>query len=307
MSRPQFLSHNVIAWATLLILGLAWGSTIPFTKIAVSSGHQSFGLIFWQLVIGVMSLGPILILRRWRPVLSREKLIFYTTIAIIGTIIPNGFSYLAAAQLPAGVMAIAIATVPMFAIAIALVLRLEAFDPLRMLGVLVGFIAMVLITAPETSLPDPDKAVFVLIALLAPLCYGMESNYLAKFTPSETDPISTLFMASFLGLIIVAPLAVVSGQFIDPFRPFQAPEYALIASSLVHAATYVGFIWLVSFGGPVFSVQIAYPVTLSGVFISVVFLGEAYSGWIWTALVLVIIALFLVQPKLGNQIVEEPQ
>lgn len=300
MTRNVVRSRNLIAWFALLLIGLLWGATIPLTRVAVSTGHQPFGLIFWQLIIMILTLGPYLAIKGWRPRINGQVLVFYVVVALAGTIIPNGFSYIAAAQLPAGVMAIAIATVPLFSLAIALIVQIESFALRRVTGVAIGFLAMVMIAAPETSLPDPEKAVFVLVALIAPFFYGMESNFIATRTPPSTDPVSTLFMASVLGLAIVAPLTFASGQWIDPRNTWHAPELALIASSIVHAVTYVGYIWLIKYGGPVFSVQVAYPVTLSGVFFSILFLGEGYSGWIWTALILVIVALFLVQPKLED-------
>jgi drug/metabolite transporter (DMT)-like permease len=293
-------SRNLIAWIVMLSIGTFWGSTIPLAKVAVSTGYQPLGLIFWQLVIGVLFLGLFLIFRGWRPRLNREKLFFYLLLSIFGTLLPNSFSYLAAAQLPAGVMAIAIATVPMWGLVMALGIGLEKFSALRVFGVLIGFIAMVMIAAPQTSLPDPEKAVFVLVALIAPFCYGVETNLIALKTPKDTDAISTLFMASLVGLIIVAPLTIGSGQWIDLSVTWDAPIYALVASSVIHAVTYVGYIWLVGFGGPVFGVQVAYPVTLSGVLLSIMFLGEGYSAWIWAALVLVIFGLVLVQPKLHD-------
>lgn len=195
-------------------------------------------------------------------------------------------------------MAIAIALVPMFTLVLALGLKLEKLSYLRTFGIVLGFAAMVMIAAPETSLPEPEKAIFILVALIAPFFYGVEANYIALKTPENTDAISTLFMASFLGLFITAPLAAGSGHWINPMNTWAEPEYALIGASVIHALTYCGYIWLVKFGGPVFSVQMAYPVTLSGVLFSIVILGENYSGWIWAALVLVIVALFLVQPKL---------
>jgi drug/metabolite transporter (DMT)-like permease len=107
-------------------------------------------------------------------------------------------------------------------------------------------------------------------------------------------------MASVVGLIVVTPLTFVSGQWVDITGQWDLPIYALIASSVIHAITYVGYIWLVGFGGPVFGVQVAYPVTLSGVLFSILFLSEGYSAWIWGALALVILGLMLVQPKLSD-------
>lgn len=284
----------------MLVIGIIWGATIPLSKIAVSSGHQPFGLIFWQLVIGVIVLGPVLIFRGWRPRLSRELMFYFLVIAVCGTLLPNGTSYLAQQHLPAGILSIVIATVPMFTFALALIARLEQFDFKRMAGILIAFVAMIMIAAPETSLPDSSKAIFVLVALVAPFFYGLEANYLATHKPKGVDPVSTLFMASLLGIVIAIPLSVSTGQWINPLQPWQSAEWALVAASTIHAITYCSFIWLVGFGGPVFSVQTAYPVTLSGVILSMVFLGEGYSGWIWAALVLVIVGLILVQPKIED-------
>lgn len=275
-----------------------WGATIPLTKVAVSTGHQPLGLIFWQLIIGIIVLGFFLLAKRSRPELTREKLIFYGLLSIFGTLLPNGFSYIASAQLPAGVMAIAIATVPMFTLAMALGIGLEQFSSKRVFGVMIGFAAMVMIAAPQSSLPDPTKAIFVLVAVIAPFCYGIETNLIAAKTPKKTDPVSTLFMASLLGLILVTPLTWATGQGIDIWQDWDISIYALIAASVIHSITYVGYIWLVGFGGPVFGVQVAYPVTLSGVIMSVIFLDEGYSVWIWGALALVIFGLMLVQPSL---------
>ena len=34
----------------LALIGIGWGSTQPLGKIAASTGHGAFGLIFWQLL-----------------------------------------------------------------------------------------------------------------------------------------------------------------------------------------------------------------------------------------------------------------
>ena len=293
-------NRNIIAWVAMLVIGGFWGVTIPLIKITVSTGYQPLGIIVWQLVISIFILGTFLFFKGWRPKLNREKIIFYLLLSMSGTLLPNAFSYVAAAQLPAGVMAIAIATVPMFTLLMALGIGLEKFSAMRVLGVMIGFVAMAMIAAPQTSLPDPTKTIFVLVALIAPFCYGIETNVIAAKTPKDTDPTSTLFMASVLGLIIVTPLALTFGQWIDITGEWDIPIYALIVTAVIHAITYVGYIWLVGFGGPVFGVQVAYPVTLSGVFFSILFLDEGYSAWIWAALALVIIGLMLVQPKLSE-------
>ncbi len=67
--------------------------------------------------------------------------------------------------------------------------------------------------------------------------------------------------------------------------------------SLIHAAVYTGYVWLVSQAGAVFAAQVAYLVTGSGVLWSMALLGERYSGWVWAALLLILAGMFLVQPR----------
>lgn len=284
--------------ATVLVAtGIVWGSTIPLTKVAVSTGHQPLGLIFWQMFIATVVLSAITMARRITLDLNRTTLFFFLVIGLLGTIIPNSFSYLAASHLPAGVMGIVIAAVPMFALAIALGLRIERPSFRRSIGVLLGAAAVVLLVAPDTSLPDPGKAVFVLVALVAPFCYGAEGNYIAVRAPVGVDPIVTLLGASALGCLISWPLAVGTGGWVNLFAPWSAPEWALLLSSGCHVVAYTSYIWLVGKAGPVFASQVAYVVTVSAVFLSSLVLNETYSGWVWSAMALMLAGLALVQPR----------
>lgn len=291
MSRP-------ILFMILLGFGVMWGATIPLTKIAVSTGHHPFGLIFWQTSLAALVLFVLIMLRRSSVPWDRRHLLFYGTIAMTGTLVPNSTSYLAAFHLPAGVMALIIALVPMFSLMIALTLRLERFQLSRMTGVVLGATAIALIALPESSLPDPSKAIFIVIALIAPFCYGIEGNYLSLNQPANTGPVATMFGASLIGTAVSLPLTLATGTFVNPLQTgLNAPELAVVGSTILHIFAYVGYIWMVKQAGPVFSAQVAYVVTPAGIIISMLVLGEDPSPYLWTALFILLIGLFLVQPK----------
>ncbi|MGI9317508.1 MAG: DMT family transporter [bacterium] len=281
----------------LLFFGMWWAFTIPLTKIAVSTGHPPIGLIFWQLLISGAIMFLVIQVQGRRIRLDRSALRHYLTIALLGTILPNSFSYFAAAQLPAGIMAIIIASVPMFAMLIALGIGLERLSVVRMIGVLLGALSVIVLIGPEASLPEPDKAVFVFVALVAPLCYGLEGNYISAKSPPGIDPVSALCGASGVGVLICAPLVWFGNYWVDLSLPWGAPEKALVVSSLIHALVYSGYIWLVGVTSAVFASQIAYVVTLGGVFFSGLILSERYSSWVFLALGLMIAGLILVQPR----------
>ncbi|KMW58193.1 Permease of the drug/metabolite transporter (DMT) superfamily [Candidatus Rhodobacter oscarellae] len=283
--------------AVLLFCGAAWGLTVPLTKITVSEGYRHFGLIFWQFVIAVVLLGGLLaVLRRplpWR----RRHLGFYVVIALIGTLLPNSASYEAARFLPAGILSICIAMVPMFAFPIALLMGTDRFDWFKLLGLVCGLIGVALLIGPQASLPERAMVVFIPLALVAPAFYGFEGNFLSKYGLPDLDPVQLLCGASIIGAGIALPLALLTGSWVDPRPPWGAPDFALMATSAIHAMVYAIYFWLVTRAGAVFAAQVAYLVTGFGVVWAMLILAERYSGWVWLALVVMFVGLFLVQPR----------
>lgn len=288
------------AVGALLALGAAWGVSVPFTKVATSTGHGIFGLIFWQMVFVAMALTLVVLVQRQKTNLGMRHVWLLVVIASLGTLIPNSFSYLAVSRIPAGVHAIIMSLVPMFAFAIAMAMRNEVYVPKRLGGVALGLVAVLLIIGPEASLPEPGMWIFVLVGAIATVCYGLEGNYVARFGLDGLTATEVLLFSSILGAVIILPVTLATGQFIDLTQPWAAPEYALIALSFLHAIAYVGYIWLVGQAGAVFAAQISYPVTLFGVIASMLILGESYSGWVWLGLIVMLIGLFLVQPRKGD-------
>lgn len=287
------------AWLILLltVLGAAWGATQPLAKIAVSDGNPPLGLVFWQLVIGAALLGGLLAARRTPLPFGARQIRVYLVIALIGTILPNSASYRAAAELPAGLISILLSMVPMFAFPIALLLAIERFSAQRLGGLLLGLAGVALIVAPEASLPDRAMVAFIPLALIAPLFYGLEGNVVAKWGTAGLSPLQVLAGASLLGAILTLPLTWATGSFINPAAGFGRPELALVLASVIHAAAYTGYVWMVGRAGPVFAVQVSYLVTGFGVFWAMLILGESYSGWIWAAMALMLTGVLLVQPR----------
>ena len=88
------MNVSLIPYIVLILMGAAWGLSIPLTKITVSTGYGQFGLIFWQFVIAVIVLGFMLLVRRKRPIFERKTIFLFIVLALLGTIFPNSASYL---------------------------------------------------------------------------------------------------------------------------------------------------------------------------------------------------------------------
>jgi drug/metabolite transporter (DMT)-like permease len=292
MSRDR-----AVLLAVLILIGAAWGITQPFAKIAVSEGYRHFGIIFWQFALGGLLLGTINRARgRGLPTAPRH-IALYVIIALIGTLLPNSASYTAAIHLPSGILSIVLSLVPMLSFPIALALGMDRFSALRLLGLCLGLAAILLIALPETSLPDRSMVWWLPLALVAPLFYAVEGNFVARFGTAGLDPVQVLLGASIMGSVMALPLALMTGQWISPLPPWGAPDMAIVGSSVAHALAYAGYVWMVGRAGAVFAAQVSYLVTAFGIFWAWLLLGETYSGWIWAAVALMFMGLFLVQPR----------
>lgn len=283
--------------AVLLMMGVGWGMTQPLGKLAVSTGHQHFGLIFWQMVVGALVLAPFAFWGGRRIVLTAAALRFALVVAIIGTIIPNSTFYYSVAHLPAGVMSILISMVPLLSFPIALALGMDRFSAARLLGLLLGLTGVALIALPSGSLPDAAMVGWLPVALIGPLFYAIEGNFVARNGMAGMEAVQAMFLVSVLGAVIVGPLALATGQFIDPRPPWGVAEAALVAASIVHSFAYSAYVWLAARAGAVFAAQTSYIVTGTGVVWAMVLLDERFSAWVWAALVVMLLGLFLVQPR----------
>ncbi len=291
------MKKRLLLTAVLLVMGMGWGICVPLTKIAVSTGYQPFGLIFWQLVIVVAVLGVVNWLRGKSIVFSYTHLRLFLAVAFCGALLPDLFFYAAAVKLPAGMLAILLASVPLFSLVIATLLGMDRISWQRGLGVSFGLLGIVLLIGPETALPDRTLVVWVMIALLAPLCYATEGNLVALWDTKDLDAVQILLGGSIIALVMSLPLALATEQWISPLVPFGEAEIALVASSVIHAAAYACYVWLVQHAGSVFAAQSSYLVNGFGIFWSMILLGELYGSYFWLAVVVMAAGLVLVQPK----------
>ncbi len=293
MTRAQIALYT----AFLAVLGAGWGFTQPLTKIAVSTGYQHFGLVFWQMVIGAVFMTVINAVRRKRLPFGLRYLRLYLILAMIGTVLPNSASYQAAVWLPSGVLSLLLSLVPMFAFPVALAMGLDQFSYRRLGGLACGLAGVLLLVAPGSDVSMNLPIFWILIGLIAGLCYAVEGNIIAKWGTLDLDAFQVLQGASLIGAVLLLPVTLMTGQFIDPTPPWDTPQWALIVSSLVHVVVYAGYMWLVGRAGSVFAVQVSYLVTGFGLIWAKIILSETYAPTLWIALAMMFAGLYLVQPR----------
>ena len=298
--RPAFGSGLAGGIFLLTVMGIVWGSTIALSKIAVAEGGHPLGLTFWQGAIGGVFLLVICIIRRGPPRLGRRFLTFYVICGILGSVIPASLLFWVAIYLPAGVISIAIACVPLMTYLVAISLRIEQPSALRLAGVGLGLASVALIALPETSLPEAGLAIWVVIAVVACASYALEDIYISLRRPEGTDALAATAGLLLIAALIMVPIVLATGAWVPLAFPFGPLEWSVIFMALSSAVAYSMFLYVISVAGPVFAAQTAYLVTLAGVLWGMALLGERHSIWIWAALVVMLAGLLLVQPRGRN-------
>ena len=286
-----------LPWILLLAMGLGWGLAFSLAKLAIMAGGMPLGMAFWQMVASTVMTFVICKLRGLPIPLSSHHIVNYLIVSVLATSVPSSCLMFAAGRVPAGVVAITIAIVPMLTYALATGLGRERQSMVRLTGLLCGIAAILLLVLPETSFPDRSAVPWILVAAIAPTFHAFNNINLTRPAMADMHPLHIIFGANLIGAMTLLPLAVLSGQMFPLAFPFGVLEWALLGNSVISVLAFVSFITTIKLAGPVFASQTGYLVTISGVIWGMMLFGETHSAWVWASLVVMIIGLSLVSPR----------
>ncbi|MEL6765761.1 MAG: DMT family transporter [Pseudomonadota bacterium] len=287
----------LILWGALLAIGSAWGLSQLFSKIAMSGAIEPLGAAAWQAMVGAgVALAALRLTGRRLP-LTQRHLVFYAVCGLLGTAFPATLSYEAIRHLSVGIASIIIATVPMLTVLLALPMGLERAEAKRLAGVALGFTAILLLIGPEAALPGWGLAAWMILPLLAALAYAGENVIIASYQPADIGPLETGCGLLLAATLMLLPPALALGAVPIPGGAGWAAEGALLACTVLNIFAYLGYVWLIRQGGVVFTSQVGYIVTGTGVLAGMAFLDERHGWTVWLALAMLFAGIALVSPR----------
>lgn len=262
------------------------------------------GYSFWQ------SVGPAILIGLLVTATHREQkkitvphLRYYFICGLTGIVIPNTTMYFAAPHLPAGLLAVVVNTVPIIAYPMALFARVEKFDPLRLIGVLLALSGLMLFVLPKASLPSSDSVFWIVATLITPLSFAFCAVYISRFRPPDSDSLSlsagTLIAAS----LILSPFVILSGNFYLLHFPLTAADGVIIIEIILSSAGYVLFFQLIKIAGPVYYSLVDTIVSLTGLFWGYLLFHEKLNTYTGAGVVLILLALILVTRQQRAQLI----
>lgn len=296
-TKPSSILISYLPYLLIFFVGATWGMTFSLSRMAIQFGASPTGLTFCQAFGGGLLLWVICLFRGKFAVFNRQYLKHYLVIALTGTAIPGTMYFYAAAHVPAGILAITIALVPMLTYLATWTLRIDSFQIRRVAGIVLGFCAILLLSIPDSSLPEPGMVKWVMLSLVGAAFYAIEGIYLEVKIPGDTDLVALLCSSLFLTAILILPVIYIQDAFFPISFPFRQFEWVLISLALVSSSAYVIFLYTVKIAGAVFASMAGYIITISGVFWGILFFQEVHSNWVWASLILMMAGMALVTPR----------
>jgi len=263
--------------AELIGLAALWGASFLFMRVAADDFGPA-ALAWLRVAIAAAVLLPLLV---WRggAAAVRQHWRAIALVGLLGSALPFVAYGYAALALPAGLLSIFNATVPMWGALIAWVWLGERLGAPRALGLGLGFAGVLALgwdqAAPGAAGSDLGTTAAVLACLLATALYGYTANYTRRRL-AGVPPLAVAAGSQLAAALWLAPLALPTWPQTPP--PAAAWAAVLALGVLCTGAAYLLFFRLIAQAGAAQAMSVTYLIPVFGVFWGWALLGEPVTA-----------------------------
>ncbi len=277
----------------LLIMGGCWGLQFALLKLAAGGGYSELAVLSVAMALLSVVFFGMLVVRRELFRLNKERFVFLLVAGVLGYVAPLWAVLYAASHLPAGILTLLGTLTPVATVGLALALRTERVSPRRILAVMFGAAAVLLVLWPELELPGFGKLQWLLIALIMPICYAIESIFISKFWPQGLNPLQAVTGETLMALVLVLPIFALSGGGLHVPHAWGTAELAIglfVAAGVVESILYF---YLIRRTGGVFVSFGSFVSLFAGLGWGIVLFAESHPAMVWLSVGLLCVSLFL--------------
>lgn len=274
-------------------LALAWGSSFLWIKIAVAE-IGPFTLVALRLLFGAIGLAALVLISRPAWPLRRGEWITLAVLGITNTAAPFVLISWGEQFIDSAVASVYNSTVPLFTVLIAqVVLREERFSRLRVIGVVLGFLGVVVIFAEDLLAGVQLGLLGQGAVLMAALLYG-GSAVLARRNTKQLDRRIIALVP-----LLVADLAVWTGV-VAVESPLRLPQLSLTWMAILWLGiigsfvAYLLYFHLVHSIGPTRAAMVTYTFPVTGLLLGALFLDERITTNLVLGSLMVLASLLVV-------------
>lgn len=244
----------------LLLLAAVWGGSFLFMRVAV----KDFGpvaLIELRVGLAALFLLPAALWRGKLPIIARH----WKALLVVGTLnaaIPFLLYAYAAQSLGAGFLSVANAVTPVWGAVVGLLWLKDRLPWMRSLGLLIGFLGIVVLVWDKLDFQAGGTGPAVLAAVSAPVFYGIAANWTKRFL-TGVDALASATGSMIAASLVLLPLAIAAW----PDAPASAAAWisTILLAVVCTGAAYIIFFRLIANVGPTGAVSVTFLVPIFGV------------------------------------------
>lgn len=281
-------------WLVFFALGLIWGSSYLFIKIAVPD-FGTFTLVALRLVVGAALLWVVL----WRAkhAIPRSLATYghLVVMALVNITLPFLLITWAEREVDSSLAAVLTSIVPLFAVVLAhLFIPDEPMRANSILGLAVGFMGVVVLTGPSLDNGAHFAADLALVG--SSLCYAAGGVYARRNVRGLQPMIPAVFQVTFAMLITSVFALVLEHPW--EVRPSAAGSFSIVWLGLLGSgAAYLCYFRLLSRWGATRTTAVAYVLPVVGIVLGALVLAEPLSWRILLGTLLIIGGVALVNAR----------
>src|SRR5438093_7676215 len=201
----------------LFLIGIAFAMTFVFNRLAITHGVPLIPYVGWQAFGGALILLIVCAVKGEFPQISPRSLRLYFLTGLFNICIPVLILSLVAPKVPSGILSLGLMLIPLLIYALALALGMDRFRWVRLAGILLGLAGVLLVLLPNASLPSSDMVGWVVLGLVAPLCYALGAILMARMDPpqSKSLPLACGLLSASAVMMVLVMLSSSTWWFFD--------------------------------------------------------------------------------------------
>lgn len=288
-----------LSTALLMLLGASWGLQFTLLKIATGSRFSELAILTGSMILlAAAYLATLAVRRRWFRLTWRHVRFFFVS-SLFGYVVPIGGVLWAADRLSAGLIVLYTeALIPVFTVAIAAGLRIEALSVRRLMAVCLALTGVAIAMWPELRSPGDAQLQFLMVVVLIPLSYAADGIYVSSRWPRDLCALQVVAGEAVAGAVMLLPVWLVlegsSGLPTALPGGLGPAEWAILAFVPVTYLEVFLYFYMLRTRGAVFVSFACFVSLFAGFLWGMILLGEQHGAPVWIALALVSLALYLI-------------
>ena len=272
-------------WFLLVLLGAIWGSSFMFIKIATPE-FCPITLVGLRLLLAGSLFLPFLLMPKYlNQIKGHTKKILF--LSLFNTAIPfTLFSY-ASLSSNSNMLAILNSSAALFTMIVAYFWINEQVSKKQLLGLIIGFIGIVVLVNPFNA---QTTLLASLACLLAALCYGISNVFIQKFA-TKVNKLVLIGWSLNIGGLIYLPYTISSFPIVAPSN--EAIMSLIWLGAVGTGLAFIGYIRLIEKIGAVRTSTVAYFLPVFGIIWGNIFLNEQVTFVVAIGCFMVLTGIFV--------------